>query len=144
MPKKDPVTGCQVLTTAEFFQLEAELEGKGRTGADLQREFLEDQETEIAREAERYRDPAFLLEYLCAGINEWNDLADLGATVPQPLEILEVLESHVHFGFREGRVKLRVRARCEDGTEGILHFESREDAGSYLDPPDSEMNIFWE
>lgn len=45
MPRKDPMTGCMVMTMPEFLAEEARLEGKGRTGGDV----LGDIMSEMAR-----------------------------------------------------------------------------------------------
>lgn len=42
MPRKDPITGCMVMTMPEFFDREAEHEGRGRSGADLMGEMFEE------------------------------------------------------------------------------------------------------
>lgn len=42
MPRKDPITGCMVMTMPEFFDSEAQREGEGRSGADLMVEMFDE------------------------------------------------------------------------------------------------------
>lgn len=48
MPRKDPITGCMVMTTPEFFDREAEHEGRGRSGTDLMAEMFDEMAAEEA------------------------------------------------------------------------------------------------
>lgn len=48
MPRKDPITGCMVMTTPEFFAREAEREGLGRSGADVMTDMFEEMAAEEA------------------------------------------------------------------------------------------------
>src|SRR5271166_829001 len=50
MPRKDPFTGCSVLTLPEFFASEAKAEGLGRTGSEVMAETFD----EIGREEEAH------------------------------------------------------------------------------------------
>lgn len=57
MPRKDPVTGCMVMTMPEFLNAEAEREGKGRTGADILSDIYAEIDADSRREEDRMRDP---------------------------------------------------------------------------------------
>lgn len=56
MPRKDPISGCMVMTMPEFLNAEAEREGKGRTGGDILEEILTDMGEDDKRCSEDLKD----------------------------------------------------------------------------------------
>jgi len=142
MTRKDPITGCTVLTQPEFWQAEALHEGKGRSGGELATEFAAELEADRQQCEDRYRDPAVALETLRQAVEQQNDDADV--RLPLPVEVREVLDAGVGQSFRESSTGLRARALREDGVEDIIEFHSWHSSGSFHEPPDGDAYVTWE
>lgn len=146
MPKIDPVTGCPVMTMAEFWNSEAENEGKGRSGSELQEDFYTDLANEQHQEEDRLRKPEIAQEHI---LRAWKETVEyLGeeetSQVSAPVAVLEVLETRVGYNFRESTQMIRARCRCENGSERIFKLDAYHDAGTRLDPPDYGEELSWE
>lgn len=142
MPKIDPVTGCQVMTEAEFWQGQAEAEGEGRSGSDLRGDFYDDMERDRKEAEDRYREPAEALHALVSAVRRNNECVE--TPMPLPVEVLEVLDVSLGQSFRESSLTLRARARREDGVEDIIELESWHSSGTMIDPPDHDEGVIWE
>jgi hypothetical protein len=64
MPRIDPVTGCTVMTHAEFWQDQAEREGQGRAPWELIDDFYAEIDRDHQDQAKRNRDPDVALSIL--------------------------------------------------------------------------------
>jgi hypothetical protein len=142
MPRKDPVTGCNVMTTAEFFADEAKREGKGRSGGKLMDEFMDDMEKDRKATEDRFREPIVALDVLKSAIERGNDGSDV--FFPQVAEVLEVLEAQYSQSTRDSSLWLRARCRRVDGVEDVACFGESHSAGGQLEPPDYDENFYWE
>ena len=141
MPKIDKRTGCSVMTTSEFWSSEAEQEGKGRNGSDLMLEFLDDMDNEIRNEENKLRNPNEALTMLQGVVKEWNDYGDVDY-VPNPEQVLEVLEVRINTNFKCDKTYLKARV-CSGNQVGILTVSQSSYAGSWSEPPDYELNVEW-
>jgi hypothetical protein len=136
MPKKDPVTGCDVVTTPEFWQNEAK--GSGRTAGDLFHEFQEGLRLSLEEEASRIKkNLKETKSILAAHIKEWNESDPDMDQIPEIHELLEVTD--VEVGCHEKHLTARYRAA--DGTTFILRLDESTYPGSRIDPPDYDFNL---
>jgi hypothetical protein len=140
MPRKDPITGCMVMTAAEFFADEAEREGKGRTGGELLSEMMQDIADEEGNEVKRLlSNPPDLVQMFQEAFNANEELAD------DPHEdveaVLQVLAARVHYGMRETSVK--ILAQVQVAVERVLYcfYSSYDYSGSFYEPPDYELLV---
>ena len=145
MPKKDPVTGCTVMTMGEFFQSEADREGKGRSGAEVMSDMFDEIEQSYRDEEKRWRDnPADLLEHLQKEVQDFNSADPDEPQLPVPTTIVEILEVKVDGSFRTSKFMARVCCTKPDVSTGILNFSSCQYSGSMAEPPDYECDLKWE
>lgn len=145
MPKKDPITGCEVMTVGEFFQDEANREGKGRTGGDILNETLSEMDQGYQEEEARWTSkPDELLLRLQEEVKEYNELDPEAEQVSKPISIVEILEVKCSGGMRSSEFSCRVKATKEDGSVGIIKLKSWYTHGTFYDPPDGETVINWE
>lgn len=142
MPKIDPHTGCEVMTTPEFWASEARSEGLGRSGAELQSDFMDELADDLRAEESRLREGA--LGTLQEAVREWNEADPEESPIPLPEVILDVLEAHVRASFRSSGFSLKARVRATGGLVGVLSVTSESFAGSWAEPPDYEINVIWE
>lgn len=147
MPKKDPITGCTVMTTGEFFQSEAEREGKGRSGGELMSEMFNEIADSYEEEEKRWKENLpDTLAFLQKEIDEYNDF-DPDPDFPpvaKPISIEEVLDVQVGGSFRTTTLLIKARCKKEDGSEGTIVYNSWHSSGSYYEPPDGDISIKWE
>jgi hypothetical protein len=141
MPKKDPVTGCNVSTEGEFWNKLAEEEGEGKKGWELREEYFDEMQQELEEHETSFREPANAFDVLKDAIKRYNeDVAEDDPKMPQITEVFEVLD--VEYGAYS--LRLRVRGRREDGVEDILEFFEQYFPATRIDPGDYESEIFWE
>lgn len=145
MPKIDPVTGCTVQTQAEFWNSEAQKEGKGRSGADLLHDFYDEEARALQQDEDRYREPKFLLDFLQRQVRQWNkDACEEEERVPPPWAVLEIEQVSLQQRFGGGSLVLRVRVQVGRWPyQGVLDFNEWHDHGTRLDPPDGETFLTW-
>lgn len=135
MPYKHP-TGVMVQTVGEFFASEAAAEGAGRSGGDLMSEFFDDMEADIRRHVEEERrDNDGLLRAL-KSFDEGCDEEDR-LHIEEVLDIVDVDRRH---GARQSEGYSIARVRAARGTM-FVRYEWWEDAGTYYDPPEGEVNL---
>lgn len=145
MPRKDPHTGCMVMTMGEFFNAEAAREGKGRSGAEVMSDMFDEIDQSYRAEEQRWRDnPADLLDHLQTVIKEYNVFDPEAEQYPIPVSIVEILELKVDGSMRTSTFHVRARCTKEDGTEGILTLSSCQHSGSMSEPPDYDCEVKWE
>ena len=143
MPRKDPITGCEVMTELEFWTLEAKNEGKGREPWELVQEMSDELDAECRREEEKFKDPGVVLGLLAACIAELNG-CEPEDPIPMPVAVVSVLEVHVTQSLREDAVKLRAVCHRTDGSEGVVNYSRWYWSGTRLEPPEGDCEVFWE
>ncbi len=162
MHRKDPMTGCKVLTTLGFFHLEAEKEGKGRSAGDLMGEFFEDFDNEVRKEEARYWEPKYAMDILQELIKEENEYTkkDFGyymrllkegkiskgevpTAVPTKFKVLRVLEVQHGCSFNSSSTKLIALVKYK-GKELLVYASTWRSSGSRWEPPDGETEVVWD
>lgn len=144
MPKIDPVTGCKVMTTGEFWASEAQKEGQGRTGGDLQGEFLDEMEADRNAEENRLRKPEVALEEMQRAVKDCNEADPEADQLPMPVAVLEVKEVVYSQRMRTGSTRLVLRCSVADGKIGTFTLEAWSSSGSMMEPPESEEIVTFE
>jgi hypothetical protein len=144
MPKIDPVTGCKVMTTAEFWAAEAEKEGQGRSGGELMGDFMDEMEKDRVQEQERLRQPDVALQEVVRAVKDWNEADPDVEQLPTPLQVLEVKDCQYSTSFRGSSFKLSVRCSTTDGRAGTFTIDSWQTGGSMMEPPDGEETVSFE
>lgn len=149
MPRKDPITGCMVLTTPELFERIAETEGKGQTGGEVMMEVFDDMEQSRVEYENKLRDPVTALKTLQEVIERWNkyerECVSQGQEIhPMPVKVLRVISAEYHESFRSSSTRLTVVAVADNGKFGKLTMTDSNWSGSFYEPPDGETNIEWE
>lgn len=158
MPRTDPVTGCQVLTMPEFWQSEAEREGKGREPWELEAEMYQD----LADDEERCRQDMLndtkaayknLLDYwnLCREDIDWDELDPLSPwreegkvdffILYKPRRVIEVLHAELDTGFKETSGRIVSRVLFSGGRVKIVSFGFWSFSGDMIDPPDADESV---
>jgi hypothetical protein len=138
MPRIDPNTGCEVLTTPEVIASMAEHDGVAPE------EIWEDIYTALEEDSriteQMLRDQAL---HIIVTTNdqqrEW-----IEDELPHPVALVEVLEVHANTTMRGSQSMLKARVRCEDGIERIATYTAWDDPGTYYDPPEYEETVEWE
>ena len=129
MPKKDPMTGCMVMTMPEFLQAMA------KHDKCTVEEVIDSTFGEMARQEERdrqeYKENVF--ENVCREIDQWNKEAE--DQIEKPVKMIELLEFDYDTSMRSFSLKVVMRAEREDGSIGILTMTVCLDYGSYWEPP---------
>jgi hypothetical protein len=144
MPRKDPATGCTVMTSLEFFQSEAQREGKETH--EVIEEFFDGIDADNRRVEEEYRNPEVALKTLKESMRQNNE-ALAGDNQPlesMPVRVVEVLECESQQSSRGTGLKIVARAEDEQGRVRKISYWSAHDFGTYLDPPDYDENCQWE
>jgi len=145
MPKTHSVTGCQVMTNAEFWVSEAENEGKGRSGADLAEDFWDDWGKEEERERDRLENPESAFEYLKEVVDSWieydPDFVEYD-NFPVPTKVIKVLDVQFGASISGNKTTLRVLAKTERGAY-VYDLWFQYWSGSMMDPPEEDGDISW-
>ena len=154
MPRKDPITGCMVLTTPELFERIAETEGKGQTGGEVMMEVFDDLEKSRVEHENNLRKPDVALAECRKIIEQWNKYENETAEQnpkyakqyppdiqPMPVKVLRVVSAEFGESFRH--TKLIVEAVADNGKFGTLTVTDTYYGGSFYEPPDGETNIEW-
>lgn len=143
MPRKDPMTGCLVMTLPEFLNAEAEREGKGRTGGDI----LQDIYSEMAGEDERISaemaKPESALKTIQDAIKESREYCDeeYAESVPEIVQVVNVIEAKYSGSFKSHSTSLKAEALSDAGKLYYVWSWSSEYYGSMWEPPDGDGNI---
>jgi|SRR5215813_13301336 len=141
MPRKDPITGCMIMTTFEFFEAEGAREG--RTGAEeMERFFTEMAEIEAQEEA-RLREPARALEIIRDCIKMLNEDVEPEDAIEQVISVEEVLEAVSRDSFRTSKVSIKARVTGERGTVGVVEAWREDFSGSFYEPPGGDLDVQW-
>jgi hypothetical protein len=136
MPKIDPITGCTVMTQAEFWTGEAEREGKGRTAGEVATDFWQEIADDSERVAAEWRKPEVAL-----GLIQKARCDDPENPDPEVVEVVEVVESTFSQNTRSSEGSLLARVKTRGGTEIKVRYNVWSDSGTRLDPPDHEEYI---
>jgi hypothetical protein len=142
MPRKDPITGCNVMTSAEFWRAEAEHEGLGREPAELMEDFYAEWAAADRASADKLKtDKAGLLKKLqeVQGM-EWDcvDEEDHDKLVPEIIEVIEVHGAEVHSNHGGSDTKVIADVRLVGGAVRRVKLVESESFGSFYEPPDGE------
>ena len=132
MPRKDAMTGCEVMTTMEFFQAEGEKEWKSGYEAmeDMWKEIALD---ECRREDELRKDAKGILNKALEEIED-SDFCIVKITSASV---------KVSFGFGGSKEVLFVFALCSDGKWRWIEWTYRYSSGTRWEPPDEDSNLDW-
>ncbi len=144
MPRRDPITGCMVLTIWEVLDREAQAEGKGRTAGDLFSDMVEEMGKEEEERARQLSDPTEAMRVINDGIkwcNEGMDPKEEGFIPYTVEEVLKVSDAGASFGFRQSSESLYALTRCSDGQERTIHFGTWQDNGDRMTPPEGETTV---
>lgn len=140
-PKKvDPVTGVEVLSMTGFFMHEAD--HHGTTVEEEMDDFARMAEEENASFLAEWSDPKRLLGFARDWLRELNE--DERVKTALPRRITEVLDVTGHSWFGGHKVHVKAAAIREHGRRDILHVMDVYYAGTRLDPPDGESEVWWE
>jgi hypothetical protein len=167
MPKKDPVTGVEVMTLPEFLAAEGEREGK--SGAEVMEEIRADIASEESQEEERLRDPVVAFKkfwLLCKDQrSQWQydrihdeamrrEFAKAKREIPSYLntplikppmikKIIQVYNVTVNYGFRGSGMRMCARFLCTDGVERMFVYGTSESFATMTNPPDYDEDLSW-
>jgi hypothetical protein len=137
----DPDTGVEVLTFAGYIAHEAER--KGHSLEQEMEEYNRDMASMYDEEMKSLRENALdILQRAVRDENEW--LSQMGEEpIAEPVEILEF--RNVEPGGLGRHVTERIEAYVKrpDGTEGVICWTHEHYSGSYLEPPEDEVQIWW-
>jgi hypothetical protein len=144
----DPVTGCMVLTTSEFFEQEAEREGRGRCGAELMCEMFDEMEEENERMTQEMRnDPEAALQliknYLDGDSKECQRDAEdtYGFSGKHIKKVIEFLDARYDGSLRGTDCCMVVKLKMTDGSTRTVEYSEWNDYGTRLDPPDGGTDL---
>lgn len=154
MPRKDPITGVQVMTSAEFWEMEADREGKGRMPGEVMMDFYLEWENEIEKEKANFMaDPN---RYLLPGLQQMID-EDIAYNIRDVLvdedeledtqklypvnRILLVGDLEYRQTFKETNLNYRAQVECKDGEIRWVRVHTWDYSGDFYNPPDSEVEI---
>lgn len=140
MPKIDPITGCQVMTMGEFWQAEAEREGK--TPGELQDEFYQMIDEDNRNVENDMREDA--LNLLRSPSFDDDKLEIVGECSLAVTKIVEILDCESNQSFRESGGMLRAKVLLATGECVIAKWTSWSSPGSFYEPPDGEEYVIVE
>lgn len=146
MPRKDPITGCQVMTFHEFISAEAASEGK--QPHELLEEMVQDIDNDIQNEEQRLKNnPDDSLksfqEAAQFDIDEWESHKE-GPKPPYPAKVVAVIGAKVQYNFRDSKTAVVADVEADDGQVHRVHFFSWSSSGSFYEPPDHEAHLQWD
>jgi len=134
MPRKDRMTGCEVVTTREYFQAEAEESGRewyelmGDMFDEIDKDFqLCGQSMIKSGEAEEKLIEASVEEYDAL---EWNWF----------IISTNIHEVHIDTGLGWTGHEIKASAYCSDGQYREVVFRDSESYGTYWEPPDYDRS----
>lgn len=143
--KIDPHTGVEVLTTAGYIAHEAQR--KGVSYEQEQESFWADMAAAEAEEEQSLRDNALaILQNAVREENRWLREQDDGEQeIPEPVEIIEFRSLDAgSIMSRHLTQRIEAYAKRPDGSEGVITWVHEHYSGSYLEPPETEVQVWWE
>jgi hypothetical protein len=147
MPRIDPITGCSVMTTGEFWNAEAQQEGQGRSGGDLVADFYAELEADTQRREQEFRDnPEALLTMVNEAAKLWVDGVDPedldGVCFPGNFKrVVEVLDVTIQDGMRNSSTSVTAKYEMGDGSLRMIMYSEWSSGGSFFEPPDFESEF---
>lgn len=145
MPRKDPMTGVTVITTAEFFAAEAEREGKGRSGGELMIETFSEIGAECDADEQRERlffmDPANAWEAIRYTLRESLEMEE---SPLQAVELVGVLAVQSEQRMNGSKLDIDAHVRFNDGAVRKVKWGFQHWAGSYWEPDDYDEDCEWD
>jgi len=152
MPRKDPITGCMVMTHAEFLSTEAE--SKGTTPEAIMSDLMAEMAEANAFDTQQLRLRALenIQDLAQKDRKAWsedetyhqeNGLDFKEPKPPFPLQLVEILEAHSHSGMTNSTTTLRVRVLCDDGVIREAHAWSASYSGGFYEPPSEDETLTW-
>lgn len=170
MPRKDPITGCSVMTFPEFICGEAEREGK--QPHEIMDEIAQSIEDDNKKMCEEYRTNAlkYLQEEAKNLLDCWTEdakhngqvdtfnrfdfktdqyitetrVSDAGPRPPQPVVLIEVIDVTSKQTFRSSGSKIVAKCKADDGKEYTYTLCRSDWSGSFYEPPDCDVELKWE
>jgi len=149
MPRRDPITGCEVMTTGEFLAAEAEREGK--QPHEIWDEIWQALDEDNRRMEGLLRDGEYIYSLLMEElVPEWEDFVARGYTweegdphVVNPNRILkvEVREASHQQNFRGSGGSVEGILFFTDGTARRFSFWWSHSSGSFYEPPDADSEF---
>lgn len=155
MPRKDLVSGCEVMTDAEFWQKMGEIEG--RSAGEAMTNFYQEWDDAVKDYKQSISNPIALLKILKDFTDEdmkyefetrnnhpeWY-VDDPYVVPPYPVEVLEYSDLEYEERFRGSSLEFNFKALCKDGKVHTGKYLKWDDRGSFYNPPDGEEYIEWE
>lgn len=139
MPRKDPMTGCSVITLPEFLADEAQREGKGRSGGEILADIYAEIDADSRRQEAELRKPANALEAVKRAVADTQDPDE--PALPEIIEVLQVLEVHYEQSYSGFGESLKAEARGADGNVYFVDYRRYETFGSRWEPPDGDVEL---
>lgn len=143
MPRKDPITGVDVLTFHEFMQKEADI--KNVTIDEEYQSFWKDMAKIEKEEEESLKKHG--LAYLRKAVEEENQCRQENQEdlLLLPEEIIDFRSLSVPSAYASHQhTRVEAYAKREDGTEGVLCYTRDFWQGNRIEPPEEEVEIWWE
>jgi len=157
MPKKDPITGCQVMTLPEFLNKEAEIEGQSRCGMDILDDVFQELDKESNRVANEWKDPKVAWEIIAkAAYWEWESWISECRWIKRhekesfserpiiPIKLIGILGTGFHQNFNSCNGQIKAVVLCDDCVVRNVVYKTYDTVGSFYDPPDNEEFLEWE
>jgi len=154
MPRKDPMTGCMVMTTGEFLAAEAEREGT--TPGEILEDIIGHMEKDRQQQENKLKAPAKALEFIKRIIAEENKYRDeqkryarrhpeikweTEPPLPLPTWVIKVEEVSFNAGFKDHHAMVVVQALCDDLKHHRIKCCESSFYGGMWDPPDYDVYL---
>ncbi len=135
MPYNHPVLGVPCITVNEFWNIEAQKEG--RKPCDL----IDDFYSELAKDEELTRQNIIAdKQGALDSLRKYYDPDYCDDITFMPVEVINIIDANVSIGMRKSTVTFRAIVKCDDSKTRTLEYTEYEYAGSYMEPPDFECD----
>ena len=169
MPRKDPETGCNVMTTMEFIKSEADREGIEPSA--VLDDIFSSLEEDSCRVEEYYKNnpDEFMREFLPSARDAYeaafDDLKAYEETNPEdrfsqygngekkawekpvlppyPLAVVELLEVKFSQSFGSRKLQTKGTAICSDGVKRVFLYSHTEWSATRMEPGDCDFTLEW-
>lgn len=143
MPRKDPMTGVMVMTTAELFDKMGKEEGK--PGYKVMEEMYTEMDNDKQEQRKKMEDPATALKILREVVQRDNrDAKEHGyKQIAEPIKVLKVLNVDYDYSFGSSSEKILAIALTKGKRKGVIEYSSWTTNGTYWEPTDGETEINW-
>lgn len=138
MPRKDPMTGCMVMTMTEYWNSVGEAEGK--TGTEVMTEFFQ----ELDKDTEMWigNIKKNIIEETCKLVTELNE--DAEEKIPQPLWLTGEPKVSGTQGFAKNGWQAEFDAFAIDLATYHYKVTCFHYSGTMWEPPDEDINVEFE